>query len=126
MADYALFAEFLVNKAKLKPLSKGGSSEDRTKKLTFKLDDDYVVATTATAVTAVTATAATATAVPSTVDRGFRNNDETPQTIHQIFDGCVQRCSSVQRNQDMFREFLTNELPPLFAKFEKLCRGKHD
>ena len=120
MADYALFAEFLVNKAKLKPLSKGGSSEDRTKKLTFKLDDDYVVATTATAVTA-------ATAVPSTVDRGFRNNnDETPQTIHQIFDGCVQRCSSVQRNQDMFREFLTNELPPLFAKFEKLCRGKHD
>jgi hypothetical protein len=80
----------------------------------------------ATAATAATATAVTATAVPSTVDRGFRNNDETPQTIHQIFDGCVQRCSSVQRNQDMFREFLTNELPPLFAKFEKLCRGKHD
>lgn len=101
MADYALFAEFLVNKAKLKPLSKGEKAAgvaQEAKAMTFTLDDDYVVAST-----------------PS-----------NPTSFHQIFDECVENCENSGKQPELFREFLAVELPPLFAKFDKQCQGKHD
>lgn len=104
MADNALFAEFLVNKSKLKPLSASTQNVQSTLQFHTKLppvsSDNSI------------------SKLPSVC-----TNDKL-QEANQIFNDTLTSSAMAQKKPDLFLSFLHNELPAFFSKFDKYCHGK--
>lgn len=104
MADNALFAEFLVNKSKLKPLS---SSTQNVQTFQFQT-----------------------TKLPSVSNDNFQSKLPSVCTIqklqeaNQIFNDTLTSSTMAQKKPDLFLSFIQTELPVFFSKFDKYCHGK--